>query len=308
MKKTFFDNIDLHTLILCIINFVLFIVLIIAYLPKPEAESVNTSLILKDDSDLIEEIVLTIPDNSLPPNFNEFRLTKKNKIFVYKTGGGEYPIDESLINRLFEVLTKKETVTFITDDINQYKNFGLDKNNAVKMQLIRSDKTVAGEFTFGKKDTLGKNLYLLPDGRTKIFKMPDNISPFLTMRSDFWINLQIYKSLFEQNKIQSIEKNGEHIIRSGKNDNYFSDLELFLKQFSCVDIFPAMPLTSINTEYFTIVLGSGEKMLIGETPLESGDYILFDSKLKNGYVISGYTKRKIDSALERIYRQGQEIK
>ncbi len=307
MKKTFFKQIYSRTKILILFNTIVIIYLFFTYIPKRNTDSFSTSFLLKADIDVISEIIVTVPALPRPSAFNELHLIKKNNGFTYKTGTGEYIIDGALINRLFEVFTKKQIFTFITEDILQYKNFGLDKNNAVKMQFIREDKSIAGEFIFGEKDILGTNIYLLLDGRTKIFKTIDTVSSFLTVRSDFWIDLQIYKFLFDGNKIQSVEKNHTHIIRSKENEPYFSDLELFLKRFSCVDIFPAPVLTSLQTEYLSIILGSGERLTIGETPMENGDYILFDSKLKNAYVISGYTKRKIDSAVDIIlYGKAEE--
>lgn len=301
MKKNIFAILKKRTNILILINSILLLCLIILYIPKQNSKTVNFSLFLKNDIDSIEEIILTIPNKSMPLTFGELKLSKKNNNFVYKTERGEYKIKDGIAERLFSVLSAKKDFIFITDKFAQHQNFGLDEYEAVKLQLIRFDKTIAKEFIFGKKDTLGSNIYFLPDARTKIFKMHDDISPFLTLRTDFWIDLQIYKSLFEQNKIQSIIKNNVHTIRSNETEESFLKLEMFLKQFSCIDIFPAMPIISAETEYMDIVLGNGEKISLGETPLESGDYILFDSKCINSYIISGYTKRRIDEIINNIF-------
>ena len=78
-------------------------------------------------------------------------------------------------------------------------------------------------------------------------------------------------------------------------------METFLKQFSCIDIFPAFPITNSETQELNLILGTGEKIEILLTPMESGDFILFDSASNNSYVISGYTKRRIDSILNSIF-------
>lgn len=301
MKKNIFTILKKRTNILILINSILLLCLIILYIPKKNSEILNFSLLLKNDIDSIEEIILTVPNKSMPLTFNELKLSRKNNNFVYKTERGEYKIKDGTVERLFSVLSAKKDFIFISNNLNQHHNLGLDEHEAIKLQLVRFDKTILKEFIFGKKDTLGSSIYFLPDARTKVFKMHDDISPFLTLRKDFWIDLQIYKPLFEQNKIQSIIKNNLHIIRSNKTEENFLKLETFLKQFSCIDIFPAMPIISTDTEYIDVILGNGEKISLRETPLENGDYILFDSKFANSYIISGYTKRRIDEIINNIF-------
>ena len=216
------------------------------------------------------------------------------------TQSGEYKVQPALIERLFSVLSTKQNFRFVSDDIKQYINLGLDEDHAARLQLLRSDKTIMGDFVFGKNDTLVRI-----DARTKIFIMPDVLSSFLTVKSNFWLDLQIYKYKFENNSIQLIEKNKQLITRSDKHKEKFGELETFLKQFSCIDIFPAFPITNSETQELNLILGTGEKIEILLTPMESGDFILFDSASNNSYVISGYTKRRIDSILNSIFENSK---
>ena len=181
----------------------------------------------------------------------------------------------------------------------------MDEDHAARLQLLRSDKTIMGDFVFGKNDTLGINRYVRIDARTKIFIMPDVLASFLTVKANFWLDLQIYKYKFENNSIQLIEKNKQLITRSDKHKEKFGELETFLKQFSCIDIFPAFPITNSETQELNLILGTGEKIEILLTPMESGDFILFDSASNNSYVISGYTKRRIDSILDSIFEDSK---
>lgn len=302
--KNFF-KLKKYTQALIFANIFFLLSLIFVSIPKNEANVFNTSLVSRQNIENIDEIVFTIPDNSLPPRFNELRLIKKKDKFVLSTQSGEYKVQPALIERLFSVLSTKQNFKFVSDDIKQYINFGLDEDHAARLQLLRSDKTIMGDFVFGKKDTLGINRYVRIDARTKIFIMPDVLSSFLTVNNNFWLDLQIYKYRFEKNSIQLIEKNKQLITRSDKHKEKFGELETFLKQFSCIDIFPAFPITNSETQELNLILGTGEKIEIFFTPMESGDFILFDSASNNPYVISGYTKRRIDSILDAIFEDSK---
>ncbi len=148
---------------------------------------------------------------------------------------------------------------------------------------------------------MGTGRFVRIDSRTKIFRMPDVLSSFLTLQRDYWLDLQIYKNFFIYNKIQSIEKDSKLITRNKTNANNFDSLESFLKQFSCIDIFPAGHISSMESQSFTIFLGNGEKIKIEFTPMDSGDYILYDTKLQNSYVISSYSKNRVEEILNKIF-------
>ena len=302
--KNFF-KLKKYTQALIFANIFFLLSLIFVSITKNEANVFNTSLVSRQNIENIDEIVFTIPDNSLPPRFNELRLIKKKDKFILSTQSGEYKVQATLIERLFSVLSTKQNFRFVSDDIKQYINFGLDEDHAARLQLLRSDKTIMGDFVFGKKDTLGINRYVRIDARTKIFIMPDVLASFLTVNNNFWLDLQIYKYRFEKNSIQLIEKNKQIITRSDKNKEKFDELETFLKQFSCIDIFPAFPITNSETQELNLTLGTGEKIEILLTLMESGDFILFDSASNNSYVISGYTKRRIDSILNSIFEDSK---
>ncbi|UTC61843.1 DUF4340 domain-containing protein [Treponema sp. OMZ 787] len=298
--KNFF-KLKKYTQTLIFINIFFVLVLIFVNIPKSEADIFNGSLVSKQNIKNIDEIIFTIPDNSLPPRFNELRLIKKKDNFILNTQAGEYKVQPELIERLFSVLSTKQNFKLISDSVKQYTNFGLDEDHASRLQLLRSDKTIIGDFVFGKNDTLGINRYVRIDARTKIFIMPDVMSSFLTLRPGVWLDLQIYKHKLDKGSIRLIEKNKGSIIRSNKNEKAFDELETFLKQFSCIDIFPAFLINNSETEEVKLILGSREEIKILFTPMEGGDFILFDSALNNSYVISGYTKRRIDSILNSIY-------
>ncbi len=293
--------------ILTIINILLIIVLVFSLLPKNQKENFITPLLQKQQLDEIQEIILTIPDNSFPVNFNIVRLLKKNQEFIFYTGAdteiitNKYKVSKNVIDRLFTTLNTAQNFIFVSDSPKRFSNFDLDKDKAIQMQIIGENKTILREFFFGKQDTLGTNRFVRIDSRTKVFIVQDFIAPFLTFKRNFWIDLQIYKETFSKNKIQSIQKDARHIIRSQNNNSEFNELELFLKQFSCIDIFPASPPVSIKTKSIKLFLGNGDEHKIEITPTESGDYILFDFKLGNAFIISAYTKKRIDGLIENLF-------
>ncbi len=301
MKKNIYNFFHNRINLLIVINLVLLIILALSFIPKTEKQIFYTSLLKENQISEVQEIILSIPDNSLPPVFSEIKLRKEKNNFVLIADEGKYIVPPELMERFFTALTLKNTFVFQSDSPKQFKNFRLDKNSAISMKLIRNDKSILAEFIFGKKDTLGTGRFVRIDSRTRIFRMRDTLSSFLTLQRSYWLDLQIYKRLFVQNKIQSIEKDAEHIMRNKTNDDFFKELESFLKGFSCIDIFPAKNVSSISSESFSIFLGNGDKIKIEFTPMDSGDYILYDSKLKNAFVISSYSKNRIFNILEKLF-------
>ncbi|UTC67668.1 MULTISPECIES: DUF4340 domain-containing protein [unclassified Treponema] len=297
----FFLKLKKYTKGLIFINVFLLLLLIFISIPKQEKDVFNAPLVLKNNIENIDEIIFTIPDNSLPPVFNELILFKKKDKFFLKTMAGEYQVKTPLVDRLFSILSTKQNFRFVDDNVKQYINFGLDDDHSARLKLLRSDKTIIGEFIFGKKDTLGINRYVRIDARTKVFIMPDVLSSFLTVNNNFWLDLQIYKYKLQNNSIRRIEKNNKFSIRSNKTEKEFNELETFLRQFSCIDIFPAFPVITSESEEFSLILENGERIKIELTPMEGGDFILLDSSSKKPYVISGYTKRRIDSIINSIF-------
>lgn len=289
-----------YSYILIFCNIFLIVFFLILNIPAVEKEIIHDSLILKNEIDSIAEIIINIPDNDLKAGFNIVHLIKKNDGFVLNAAGREYKTKKEIIDRFLFLLSEKQNFLFVTDDVKQSSSFGFNADKTAQIKIFKDDKSLIGEFVFGKQNTLGSGRYIRAGGRTKIFLMPDIISPFLTLHSDFWINLQRYEIFFSGYRVQALQKDNVYIIRSAENEKNFFNLELFLKQFSCVDIFPALPLTSPHTESFILFLDNKEKIKIELTPIENGDYILSDSVSENAYIISGYTKRRILELLGKL--------
>lgn len=282
------------SLALVIINMFLLSLLLIPKTKKSGAQFFYTSLVEQKKISDINEIIFTLHSNSIPEELSSITFIKKKDDFILKTFNGEYKLKKNIVKSFFDSLTKKQKFIFMTNDVKKYKTYGLDKDNALELKLVNGDKTYIAEILFGNNDMLMTSRYVRIDSRTNVYKMPDALSNFLTLRTDFWIELQIYKSLFIDNKIQAIEKNNKMILRNNKYESNFNELELFLKQFSCIDVFQPHTLVSTQTENLVFHLGNNIKITMQFTPLENGDYILFDSFSGNSFIISGYTKNRMD--------------
>ena len=84
------------------------------------------------------------------------------------------------------------------------------------------------------------------------------------------------------------------------NGDAFRALENFLEKFSCIDIYSAPPLQSPQTVRVRLALGNGTELRFSFTPLQSGDYVFFDSRSSNAYLISGYTCEQLLRHIEAV--------
>ena len=306
MKNDIFSKLKLqqYSVGLIFINVFLIFVFAAAGIPKSKKEIITDSLISANEAEHIGEILISIPNSDLQAGFNTVRLVRKEDGFVLNAAGREYAAKPDIMKRFIAQLSAKQDFISVTTDVRQFPFLGLDDAHAGEITVLRKDGSRIGEFVFGKQNTLGTGRYIRIDGRTRVFLMPDILSAFLTLRPDFWIDLQIYGGVFSGSAIQAFEQNNLYILRSEKNEKAFSELELFFKQFSAVDIFAALPVTSPQTDSFTAILDNKERLKINFTPLENGDFVLSDSVSENAYIVSGYTKRRVDEAVAAIRTGG----
>ena len=155
--------------------------------------------------------------------------------------------------------------------------------------LIKQDGTFAAELFFGITDSLGISRYVRTGRSLAVFAIDNAVEPFLTIAHGFWLDLQLYKALFAQTGIQNLEMGRHYIIRNTENAKDFSALEHFLQTCTCIGLYTAPVLQSPATETIRLSLGGGDTLQLFLTPLQNGDYVFFDNRSSNAYVISGYT-------------------
>lgn len=292
------------TLTLLIINLILcfvFIFLIAAEKTKQRNETYLLALVPRAVIDSAQEIIFTLPSDSTSSIFTQFKMIKENGNYFLKTDTGKYYIRTELTEKLFSILTEKQECSFITKDIRQYADYGLDSGTAANIRFVSASKEILSDVYLGKIDAIGNSRYVTANLRTAVLLIPNNIAPFLNIRPDFWLDLQIYKSLFKADSIQSLQRKNEIILRSEKNDSYFAEFEKTLSGLNFIDIFTNMPICNEATEYFSIVLGSKTKIEIAVTPLEHGDFIFSDSRSENAYILSAYSKQRLEERLLKIF-------
>lgn len=293
------NKLKTSTSALIIFNIILCLFLLFSFIAenkKQKQEIRKLALVPPAVIETAQEIIFNLPADSVSSFFTEFKIIKENKNYILKTDNGKFYIRRDLIERFFSVLTIPQQTIFITADIKQYADYGLTANTAANIKFISSTGEILSDIYFGKIDAVGNSRYVTANLRTAVLSVPDNIAPFLNIRPGFWLDLQIYKSVFKNDSIQSLKIKDKIILRSAENTNSFGKLEKTLAQLNCIDIFTNLPVHNSRTEYFSIESGNKNKMIIALTPLEHGDFILSDSRSENAYVLSAYSKLRLEAA------------
>lgn len=290
------------TLILA--NTILFFLLAIALFTNKIITSVQTRIIRLAPNEIIseaQEIILKLPKNIASPFLNEFKIVKRGSAFLLKRDYGEFYIQPELMRRFFSVLNKDEHALFITNNFSEYSSYSLDEASAFNIRFIAENKEILLELYVGQLDVTGQLRYVRRGNvQSSVFCVSDAISPFLNTSPSFWLDMQVYKAKLNNNQINSIEMNDNIVLRTLEKEAEFIALEKALSSLTAIDIFDSLPIENQTTETFTITLERNESLSISCTPLESGDFILFDSRGKNAYILSAYSQKRLMESVEAI--------
>ena len=294
------------TQFLILANIILFLLLLIALFTNKIIASVQTRIIRLAPNAIIsetEEIILKLPKNIASPLLNEFRIIKRGEAFLLKRDYGEFYIQPELIGRFFSVLNKEEHALFITNNFNEYSSYALDELSAFNIRLIAGNKEILVDLYVGKVDVTGQLRYIRRGNvPSSVFCISDAISPFLNTLPSFWLDMQVYKAKLNNNQINGIEMNENRVLRTLEKEAEFITLEKTLSSLTAIDIFDNFPIENNTTQTFTIALERNESISISFTPLENGDFILFDSRGKNAYILSAYSKKRLMESVETILK------
>ena len=279
-----------ETKLLFIILCVLLCCYALSFLHRPSRTGVfSSSLIREQDIREVEEIRFSIPIKAEPVEMGEMTLTKDGARFYLHTANGSYPVRQEIIDRFFSLLGAGRSFLPISARPQDYPDYLIDDGHASRIVLVRKDKTVLSELFFGITDAAGAGRYVRMGSSVRVFLIDNALEPFLTVAAPFWLDLQIYASLFRGTGIQGLEYGKHIVIRTESNGDAFRALENFLEKFSCIDIYNAPALQSPQTARVRLTLGDGTELRFSFTPLQSGDYVFFDNRSSNAYLISGYT-------------------
>ena len=279
-----------ETKILFIILCVLLCCYALSFLHRPSRTGVfSSSLMREQDIREVAEVRFSIPIKAEPVEMGEMTLIKDGSRFYLRTANGSYPVRQEIIDRFFSLLGAGRSFLPISARPQDYPDYLIDDGHASRIVLVRKDKTVLSELFFGITDAAGAGRYVRMGSSVRVFLIDNALEPFLTVAAPFWLDLQIYASLFRGTGIQGLEYGKHIVIRTEANGDAFRALENFLEKFSCIDIYNAPALQSPQTAQVRLTLGDGTELRFSFTPLQSGDYVFFDNRSSNAYLISGYT-------------------
>ncbi|MGP1455743.1 MAG: DUF4340 domain-containing protein [Treponema sp.] len=263
------------------------------WIQSAQRQRFSGRLIPAQDRNEIAEIRFFIPTKAEPVEMGNMVLKKRQGRFYLVAESRHYAVRDTIIERFFSVLAQPRAFIPISKSVRTYADYGIDDAHAAKIVLVKQDGTFAAELFFGITDTLGINRYVRTGRSLTVFAIDNAVDPFLTIAHGFWLDLQLYKALFAQTSIQNLEMGKHYIIRNLENAKDFSALEHFLQTCTCIGLYTAPVLQSPATENIRLLLGSGDTLQLFFTPLQNGDYVFFDNRSPNAYVISGYTAAQL---------------
>ena len=297
-----------ETKLLFIILCVLLCGYALSFLRTPSRAAVFSSSVMhQQDIREVGEIRFSIPTRAEPVEMGEITLIKDGARFYFRTGNGRYPVRQEIIDRFFSLLGAERSFLPISARPQDYLDYLIDDEHASRIVFARKDKTILSELFFGMTDASGAGRYVRTGASVKVFLIDNAFEPFLTVAAPFWLDLQIYATLFRGTGIQGVEYGNRTVIRTELNGDAFRALESFLEKFSCIDIYSAPALQSPQTVRVGVALGDGTELRFSFTPLQSGDFVFSDSRSSNAYLISGYTCEQLLRHIEAVAEEKNSI-
>lgn len=292
--RTYIHSLKKETKLLAAMLCALLVLYALTFLHRPSHSTVfSSSLMRETDIPEIFEIRFSIPTRSEPVEMGEMTLTKEGTRFYLRTARGSYPVRTDIMERFFALLSTERSFRPMAVHLKYYPDIELDEAHASHLVFTRKDKTILSELFFGTANTAGTARYVRLGARIAVFLIDTGLDSFLTVAAPFWLDLQLYAALMHGTSIQGVEYGTHSIARSESNDKAFISLEGFLKKCSCIDIYSAPQLQNPQTIQVRLMLGDGTAVQFSASPLQSGDYVFFDSRTARTYLMSSYTFKQL---------------
>ncbi|PIE98282.1 MAG: hypothetical protein CR988_04095 [Treponema sp.] len=293
-------KIHTKTKLLLIITALLLTAIFLTYkIQNTNMEKLKSPLLNPKKKNDVYKIQIIIPDTTNSRMLNSLTFQKQNNYFIFETAVGEYEVKDDIINNLLNALITKMEITKISSSKSSFLNYGFESNSFSTIRLEDQNNKLIKELYFGKKDTLGSNIYFKTN-TTNIYKVKDIYSKFLTLTTHFWLDLQLYKDTFSKNALQGIIINSNIYPRNEKYKKEITDMEQALKIFTCIGIYYAPFPQSPDTKKITLSLGNNKTITAKYIKLENGDYVFADSRRKNTYIASNYAVSKLEEIIFKI--------
>lgn len=300
-----------HILYLICLNIFLLLAIAFAQCTKHITKEINQSVIRLVPRAIIDassEIILKdskTSDSSLP-----LHITRSGKAFFIRRGERKenvYYVKEDVIERFFKMLNQEVSSFFITDSISDYASYSISEETAFSIRFIGENKEVLLDVYFGSCDATGERQYARRGNvSSSVLSIEDIASSFLTTEPSFWLNMQIYKEKLKNNHITSIEVGEEQVALHTSGE--MSEVEEALKSLTMIGVYDGVANETSESKHLSISFEKGEKIEIVITPLETGDFILWDNR-GGTYILSSYSHKrlmeKINASLEFAYAKNE---
>jgi len=166
----------------------------------------------------------------------------------------------------------------------------------VRIRLSSKDKTSLADLDFGYATASGSQRYVRNSQYPSIFRTGDSFEPYLDLHTNAWADLDIFSEAFAKVSLQRVvyEKKGMRAVFVAGVNPEVAELEQTLKSLVCLDI---TNLSLIPTETVYLELGDTRRIQVGFAKLNEENYILSNSQTGALYIISKWSKERLDRAL-----------
>lgn len=257
---------------------------------QTETLSRHSSLVPPETAAGVASIVIDSSDAAFP-----IRLEKQDgDWYLQLDDTHRYPANGAKIERLLAELTHNRKMYTTGDEDG--KAFGIDTAATVRMRLSAKDKTSLTDLDFGYATANGSQRYVRNSQYPSIFRTMDSFEPYLDLHTNAWADLDIFSTEFAKVSLQRVvyeKKELRAVFIAGINPEV-AELEQTLKSLACLDI-TNLPL--IPTETLYLEFGDTSRIQVGFAKLNEEYYILSNSQTGGMYIISNWTKERLDRAL-----------
>lgn len=286
------------TIALISLNITLIILLIVAQCTKIKKKDREARLISLAPKAIIEDsakIILRAPKRL--PYLLESTIIKKDDIYMLQKGRYNYYLREGVIDRFFLALNRQIRSYPIGGSPYDYPSYGVDDENAFNIRFISSAGDILLDIYLGSSDATDQMRYVRRGGSSTILSIEDVASPFLTVESSFWLDMQPLKAKLLDDRITSLSRREDSLVRRKDSDETFVSVEKALSSLTMIDTFDSLAFERDGTESFTFTLEKGGRFSIYMSPLDNGDYVFFDSIKSCPYILSAYSKKRLVKVL-----------
>ncbi len=213
---------------------------------------------------------------------------------LYLDDSHVYPGRTERIVRFLEELSKERRL-----HINGQKQIRSRINSdqiLFSVRLLQENGAILSDLEFGSTTAGGDERFVQTGTSLEVLRIDDSVSEFLDTRASSWAALDVFSEFLGSSDIQRVvfrKKEQQREFIAGKNPEV-AEFQKVLESASCIDI---TNIPSVGEETFYIELGDARHVRYRISALPSSDMILTDEGTGASYIISAWTKERIDRSL-----------